>query len=197
MKIAIFASGNGSNFEVLAQNFQRKSFKENELALLFCDHPDAYVLKRAKKYHVPTETFTIKECQNKVAYEQKILNILKKYQIDLIALAGYMKVIGSTILDVYEGRIINLHPSYLPEFQGLHAIERAYEDHLRNGRTQTGVTLHYIDAGLDTGPIIKQQHVPIYPHDSLAQLENRIHTVEHKLYPQVLKEIFQKMEEKE
>ena len=77
----------------------------------------------------------------------------------------------------------------MPEFQGLHAIERAFDDHLQNGRTQTGVTLHYIDEGLDTGPVIRQEHVPIKPDDTLDELETRIHQTEHRLYPQVLNEV--------
>lgn len=124
MRVAIFASGNGSNFEVLAQKFQQGQMA-GELVLLFCDHPDAYVVKRAEKFQVPVETFTVKACGGKQAYEERILQVLKDYQVDFIALAGYMRVIGPTILADYEGRIINLHPAYLPEYPGLHSIERA------------------------------------------------------------------------
>jgi len=184
MRVAIFASGNGSNFEVLAQKF-REGEMAGELVLLFCDHPDAYVIKRAAKFHIPVETFTVKACGNKQAYEEKILQILKQYQVDFIALAGYMRVIGPTILNDYEGQIINLHPAYLPEYPGLHSIERAFADK----KSQTGVTVHYIDSGLDSGPIIAQEHVEILPTDSLESLEKRIHACEHRLYPQVLQTI--------
>ncbi|WP_286029010.1 phosphoribosylglycinamide formyltransferase [Ligilactobacillus agilis] len=184
MRVAIFASGNGSNFEVLAQKFQQGQMA-GELVLLFCDHPGAYVVKRAEKFQVPVETFTVKACGGKQAYEERILQVLKDYQVDFIALAGYMRVIGPTILADYEGKIINLHPAYLPEYPGLHSIERAFADK----KKQTGVTVHYIDSGLDSGPIIAQEHVAILPTDSLASLEERIHACEHRLYPQVLQTI--------
>lgn len=191
MKIAIFASGTGSNFERLAQAFAAGEIA-GELALLVCDHPTAPVVEKAKRAGVAVATFTVKSCGGKAAFEEKILATLKHYHIDLIALAGYMRVIGPTILDAYPHRIINLHPAYLPEYQGLHAIERAFADHETAGKDYTGVTLHYVDAGLDTGPIIRQQKVPIKPTDTLATLEARIHAVEHELYPQVLAAVVQK-----
>lgn len=189
MRTAIFASGSGSNFEVLAQKFQAGEFKA-ELVLLFSDHPDAFVIKRAQKLKVPYETFTVRECGGKVLYEKRIMEILEKYRIDFIILAGYMRVLGEEIVLAYDKRIVNLHPAYLPEYQGLHAIERAFSDHQTQGKSQTGVTIHYVDTGLDTGPVILQKHVPIYPDDTLETLEQRIHACEHELYPQALKQIF-------
>ncbi len=118
------------------------------------------------------------------------MEILKKYRIDFIILAGYMRVLGEKIVLAYDKRIVNLHPAYLPEYQGLHAIERAFSDHQTQGKSQTGVTIHYVDTGLDTGPAILQKHVPIYPDDTLETLEQRIHACEHELYPQALKQIF-------
>lgn len=189
MRAAIFASGSGSNFEVLAQKFQAGEFKA-KLVLLFSDHPDAFVVKRAQKLKVPYETFTVKECGSKVLYEKRIMEILEKYRIDFIILAGYMRVLGEKIVLAYDKRIVNLHPAYLPEYQGLHAIERAFSDHQTQGKSQTGVTIHYVDTGLDTGQTILQKHVPIYPDDTLETLEQRIHACEHELYPQALKQIF-------
>ena len=189
MRTAIFASGSGSNFEVLAQKFQAGEFKA-ELVLLFSDHPDAFVINRDQIIKVPYETFTVKECGDKVSYEKRIMEILKKYRIDFIILAGYMRVLGEKIVLAYDKRIVNLHPAYLPEYQGLHAIERAFSDHQTQGKSQTGVTIHYVDTGLDTGPAILQKHVPIYPDDTLETLEQRIHACEHELYPQALKQIF-------
>lgn len=116
------------------------------------------------------------------------MGVLKKYQIDFIALAGYLRVIGPTILDHYAHRIINLHPAWLPEYPGLHSIERAFADQ----QAQTGVTVHYIDAGLDSGPIIAQEHVPILPTDTIETLEARVHETEHQLYPEALKQALEK-----
>lgn len=192
MRVAIFASGNGTNFEVLAKQFQDQTIP-GDLVLMFCDHPDAKVVERAHRFKVPVETFTVKECGGKQAYEERILKVLQDYQIDFIALAGYMRVVGPTILDHYDHRIVNLHPAWLPEYPGLHSIERAFADH----RDQTGVTVHYIDAGLDSGPIIAQRHVPILADDTLDSLENRVHEVEHQLYPQVLKAVLTDLTKKE
>lgn len=192
MRVAIFASGNGTNFEVLAKQFQDQTIP-GDLVLMFCDHPDAKVVERAHRFNVPVETFTVKECGGKQPYEERILKILQDYQIDFIALAGYMRVVGPIILDHYDHRIVNLHPAWLPEYPGLHSIERAFADH----RDQTGVTVHYIDAGLDSGPIIAQRHVPILADDTVETLESRVHEVEHQLYPQVLKEVLTDLTKKE
>lgn len=192
MKTAILASGNGTNFEVLAKHFQAGDLP-GELALLFCNHPDAPVMARAKRLDVPAVSFTVKSCGGKAAYEEKLLAVLQEYQIDFIALAGYLRVVGPTILEHYDHRIINLHPAWLPEYPGLHSIERAFADH----RSQTGVTVHYIDAGLDSGPIIAQCHVPILETDTEGSLERRVHDTEHQLYPLALKQALTALNKKE
>ena len=110
MKIAVFASGNGSNFQVIAEQFP--------VEFVFSDHRDAYVLERAKKLGVLTYAFELKEFENKADYEGAIVELLDEHQIDLVCLAGYMKIVGPTLLVAYEGRIINIHPAYLPEFPG-------------------------------------------------------------------------------
>ena len=184
MRVAIFASGNGTNFEVLTKQFQNHQLAGN-VVLLFCDHPDAYVMKRAQRLNVPAFSWTVKEAGGKEAYEKRLLKLLQTQKIDLILLAGYLRMVGATILDQYEGRIINLHPAWLPEYPGLHSIERAYRDQV----SATGVTVHFIDRGLDTGPIIMQERVPIHSDDSLAELEKRVHEVEHRLYPQAVKQV--------
>lgn len=189
MRVAIFASGNGTNFEVLAKHFQSGDIP-GELSLLFCNHPDAPVMKRAQRLGVPAENFTVKSCGGKEEYEKQLLQLLKKYQIDFIALAGYLRVVGPTILNQYEHRIVNLHPAWLPEYPGLHSLERAFNDR----RKQTGVTVHYIDAGLDSGPIIAQRHVPILPSDTVETLEERVHETEHQLYPAAVKQVLTELE---
>ena len=181
MKIAILASGNGTNFQALAEKFQSGEIP-GELSLLFCDHPDAYVVERAKKLNVPYESFTVKECGGKKPYEERLLDLLNANQIDFLILAGYMRVIGAEIIKTFENSIINLHPAYLPEYPGLHSIERAFEDHVQNGRTETGVTVH-------SGPIIAQRHVPIYDEDTVDELEERVHECEHILFPQTIKRV--------
>ena len=114
-----FASGNGSNFQVIAEQFP--------VEFVFSDHRDAYVLERAKNLGVVSHAFELKEFDNKAAYEEAIVKLLNEHQIDLVCLAGYMKIVGPTLLAAYEGRIINIHPAYLPEFPGAHGIEGCLE----------------------------------------------------------------------
>lgn len=179
-KIAVFASGNGSNFQVLAEQFP--------IALLFSDKKNAYALERAEQLGVPSYTFELREFADKVAYEQALVDLLNDHQIDLVVLAGYMKIVGQTLLAAYEGRIINIHPAYLPEFPGAHGIRDAWEA----GVAESGVTVHYVDAGVDTGQIIKQVRVPRLETDTLESFEERIHQAEYQIYPQVVRELVKK-----
>lgn len=176
-KIAVFASGNGSNFQVIAEQFP--------VEFVFSDHRDAYVLERAEKLGVTTHTFELKEFDSKAAYEEAIVALLEKYDIDLVCLAGYMKIVGPTLLKTYEGRIINIHPAYLPEFPGAHGIDDAWEA----GVDQSGVTIHWVDSGVDTGTVIKQVRVPRLAGDTIESFEARIHENEYKLYPEVLESL--------
>lgn len=177
MKIAVFASGNGSNFQVIAEQFP--------VEFVFSDHRDAYVLERAEKLGVPRYAFELKEFDNKVAYEAAIVDLLEKHEIDLVVLAGYMKIVARTLLDAYEGRIVNIHPAYLPEFPGAHGIEDAWAA----GVEESGVTIHWVDSGVDTGQIIKQVRVPRLATDTIDTFEERIHQAEYKLYPEVLESL--------
>ena len=176
-KIAVFASGNGSNFQVIAEQFP--------VVFVFSDHRDAYVLERAEKLGVTAHAFELKEFDSKVDYEKAIVALLEKYDIDLVCLAGYMKIVGTTLLKAYEGRIINIHPAYLPEFPGAHGIDDAWEA----GVDQSGVTIHWVDSGVDTGTVIKQVRVPRLAGDTIESFEARIHENEYKLYPEVLESL--------
>lgn len=176
-KIAVFASGSGSNFQVIAEQFP--------VEFLFSDKRDAYVLERAQNLGVMSYAFELKEFENKVAYEEAIVELLRKHEIDLVVLAGYMKIVSSTLLLAYEGRIINIHPAYLPEFPGAHGIEDAW----KAGVSQSGVTVHWVDSGVDTGQVIKQVRVPRLPNDTIETFEARIHEAEYQLYPEVIGEL--------
>lgn len=184
MRVAILASGNGSNFEALAHQFQA-GLLPGELIFVFSDHHNAYVLERARRLNVCAFSFEVKEFENKAAYEKALLQLLQEQEIDLIVLAGYMRIIGKTLLSHYSNRILNIHPSLLPSFPGLHGIKDAYE----YGVKVTGVTVHLVDDGVDTGPIIAQEPVMILPEDSLESLEEKIHQTEHRLYPKVLRDV--------
>ena len=176
-RIAVFASGNGSNFQVIAEQFP--------VEFVFSDHRDAYVLERAEKLGVPSYAFELKEFTSKIDYEKALVDLLDQHEIDLVCLAGYMKIVGPTLLAAYEGRIINIHPAYLPEFPGAHGIEDAWNA----GVDQSGVTIHWVDSGVDTGKVIKQVRVPRLADDTLESFEFRIHETEYQLYPEVLDEL--------
>ncbi len=183
-KLAVFASGSGSNFQAIADAVKEGKLKA-EICLLVCDKPEAYVIERAKKEGVPQFVFRPKDYPDKAAYEREILQELKKKEIDFIALAGYMRLIGPTILEEYEGRIVNIHPSLLPSFPGKDAIGQA----MAAGVKVTGVTIHYVDEGMDTGPIIAQKAVEVEENETRESLEKKIHAVEHQLYPAVLQKL--------
>lgn len=173
-RLAVFASGNGSNFQVIAEQFP--------VTFLFTDKRQAYAVERANNLGVAHYSFELKEFASKEAYEEAIVALLDEHEIDLICLAGYMKIVGPTLLDAYEGRIINIHPAYLPEFPGAHGIDDAWNADV----DQSGVTIHWVDSGVDSGQVIKQVRVPRLLEDTIEAFEARIHEMEYQLYPQVL-----------
>lgn len=187
MRVAIFASGDGSNFQALTEDPEIKS----AVQLLVCDKPGAFVVERAKRADITFFTFAAKDFTDKAAYERQILAELKKYNVNFIVLAGYMRLIGTTLLTQFQGKIINLHPSLLPKFPGKDAIGQA----LRAGESKTGVTAHFVDEGMDTGTIIDQAEVAILPGEGVSELTANIHQVEHQFYPRVVKRLILKQGE--
>lgn len=177
MRLAVFASGNGSNFQAIADSIIRDKYAE--LVILICDK-ECYAMERASKLDIPH--YLLDKSKKRNEYEQDVLEVLKEHNVDFIALAGYMNIIGTTLLDAYENKIINIHPSLLPKYRGLHALERAFE----NQDTEIGITIHYVDKGIDTGKIIAQASIP-NDGETLEKLEEKIHALEHKLYVKTLK----------
>lgn len=181
-KIAVFASGSGSNFEALAKQTKEGKIRNSEIALLITDKEGVYALERAKKYDIPSVSFTPKNFADKKEYEEAVLKVLEEYNIDFVILAGYMRLVGEVLLSRYEGKMINIHPSLLPAFKGKDAIAMA----LDYGVKYTGVTIHWVDSGMDTGKIIAQEIVKIENGETYETLAQKIHKVEHKLYPQTV-----------
>ncbi|MED3758856.1 phosphoribosylglycinamide formyltransferase [Peribacillus frigoritolerans] len=186
-RLAVFASGNGSNFQSIAEAIKSRKL-EAEICLVVCDREDAYVLERAKLENIDSFSFSAKNYSNKTEYESEILEKLRQYEIEFIILAGYMRLIGPTLLQKYSQRIVNIHPSLLPSFPGKDAIGQAFDA----GVKETGVTVHYVDDGMDTGPVIAQKTVPILEGDTRDILQKRIQEMEHDLYPSVLQELCHK-----
>ncbi|MDF2684309.1 MAG: phosphoribosylglycinamide formyltransferase [Brevibacillus sp.] len=181
-KVAIFASGSGSNFEAIVQAVQSGRLNGVEVSLLVCDKPGAKVLERAERLGIEAFVFQPKAYADKAAFEAEIVSELQQRGVSLVVLAGYMRLVGDTLLSSYEGRIINLHPSLLPAFTGKDAVGQA----LAYGVKFTGVTVHVVDAGLDTGPIIAQIPVAVLEDDTSETLASRIHEVEHGLLVDVI-----------
>lgn len=183
-KLAVFASGSGTNFQAIVDAVKEGKI-EAEICLLVCDKPGAFAIERAKNEGIPQFVFRAKDYASKAEYEEAIIKELQAKEVEFIALAGYMRLIGTTLLKKFEGRIVNIHPSLLPAFPGKDAIGQAFEA----GVKVSGVTVHYVDEGMDTGPIIAQKAVEITEGETRESLEEKIHAVEHQLYPAVLQKL--------
>ncbi len=181
--IAIFASGAGSNFEALARACLDGEISAR-VALLVCDRPDAAVIERAARLGVPSLVLDPKSFGSKAEYEAEIVRALDVENIELVCLAGYMRIVGPTLLGAYAGRIINVHPSLLPAFKGARAIEQALE----YGVKIFGVTIHYVDAELDSGTIIAQEAFH-YEGSDAEELAQAVHKIEHPLYIKTVKKL--------
>jgi len=184
-RIVVFASGSGSNFQALVDAAACGQRLKADIALLVCDKPNARVIERAKQAGVQTAIFEPKKYTSREDYEQDVLRLLHKQRIDWVVLAGYMRLVTPVLLRAYEGRMVNIHPSLLPAFPGMHAVRQA----LDYGVKVTGVTVHLVDEGMDTGPILAQQVVAILPNDTEDTLSARIQQAEHELYPQVVQNL--------
>ena len=184
VRLAVFASGTGTNFQALNDAIIQRNLNA-EIVRLVVDHSKAGVLNLAKVFGVPATTIIYSHYLDKTAAEQAIIDQLESDQVDGILLAGYMRILTPLLINRYLGKIINLHPAMLPSFPGRHSILDAFEA----GVNKTGVTVHFVDNGIDTGEIIAQEAVPIKKDDTLEQLETRIHHVEHVLYPNTLEKL--------
>ncbi|CDQ20619.1 phosphoribosylglycinamide formyltransferase-1 [Halobacillus karajensis] len=187
--IAIFASGSGSNFDAIVQKVEKGELDVN-IALLVCDRIGAPVIEKAQKYEIDTVVYRPKSFSDKSEYERAVLDDCRKRDVEFIVLAGYMRLIGPTLLQPFEQRIINIHPSLLPAFPGKDAIGQALEKRVK----VTGVTIHFVDGGMDTGPIIAQEAIEVSDADTAIDIKRKIQAVEHRLYPKVIQSLFIKEE---
>lgn len=181
--IAVFASGSGSNFEAIALACSRGEI-DARVALLVCDKPQAGVIARAERLGVETLVISPKEFASREDYETVIADRLDACGVELVCLAGYMRLIGSVMLSSYARRIINIHPSLLPSFKGAHAIA----DAMAYGVKVYGVTIHYVDESLDGGEIISQRAIG-YDGSDEEELTTMIHSIEHKLYIETINKL--------
>jgi|TARA_B100001996_G_scaffold87632_1_gene64896 formyltetrahydrofolate-dependent phosphoribosylglycinamide formyltransferase len=177
MRLGVLCSGNGTNFENIL-----RSCWEDEVVLMIHNKEKCGAAKRAEKFGVP-------HCYISHKNEDQIIQLMQAWRVDLIVLAGYMKVISPEFVKAFPNRIINLHPSLLPKYKGLHAIEQALE----SGDTKTGCTVHYVNDELDSGEVIMQLEVPIEPDDTVETLTPRIQRQEYAILPAAIKQVKQRI----
>lgn len=181
--MSVLASGEGSNLQAILDVVHQKHGVE--VVCVVSDKPGAKALERALEAGVPMAIFSIADFEDRAARDRAIASHLRDVGTDLVVLAGYMAILSEEFIAAFYGRIINVHPSLLPKYPGLRAIEQAIEA----GDSQTGVTVHYVDEGVDTGDVIAQEMVGIAPGESAEALAERIHAVEHRLLPEVVAQI--------
>lgn len=179
IRLGVLVSGSGTNLQSILDT---QDAIEARVAVVISNVADAYALKRAQAKGVPTRILSHKEFPDREAFDRELVRILHAYEVDLVCLAGFMRILTPTFLRAFSGRVMNIHPALLPAFPGLD-VRQAAIDH---GVRFSGCTVHFVDEGVDTGPIIIQAVVPVYPDDTEAELKDRILRQEHKIYPRAI-----------
>jgi len=179
--VGVLASGRGSNLQAILDAIAAGRLSA-AVRVVVSDVADAYALERARAAGVPARFVDFKAAGGREAFEGRIVEVLREHAVELVALAGYMRVCGPVLLAAYPGRVVNIHPSLLPSFPGLH-VQRAAIEH---GAKFSGCTVHFVDAGVDTGPIIIQAVVPVLDGDTEETLAARILRQEHRIFPRAI-----------
>jgi len=183
MKIGVLASGSGSNLQTLIDQLHYDESCEIEISVVISDRKKAYALTRAKKAGIPSYVVKARDFPDRHAFDERISELLETHAVELIVLAGFMKLFQPAFVQKYRNRILNIHPALLPAFPGAHPVA----DTVAYGAKVSGVTVHFVDEGMDTGPIIAQKSVPVFDKDDEDSLHARLQVEEHKLYPTVVK----------
>jgi phosphoribosylglycinamide formyltransferase 1 len=184
MRLGILGSGSGSNMQAILDGVADGSLKA-EIALVLSDNPQGYILERAEKAGIPTGVIDCRGFKSKFPDEaqEETAAALKAAGVDLVCLAGFMRLLRAPLLEAFPDRIINIHPALLPAFPGVQAWKQA----LDAGVPETGCTVHYVDGGVDSGPTILQNRVPVLPGDTPESLHARIQVAEHQTYPEAIR----------
>jgi phosphoribosylglycinamide formyltransferase 1 len=186
MVLGILGSGSGSNMQALLDAIDAGTL-DARIAIVLSDNPDAFILERARQRGIPTGRIDCHGFRTKFPEDaqQETAARLQAAGVDLVCLAGFLRLVKRPLLDAFPDRILNIHPALLPEFPGLEAWKQA----LDAGVAETGASVHFVDEGMDTGPVILQQRVPILPGDTAESLHARIQAAEHRLYPEAVKHV--------
>ena len=185
-KLAVLVSGRGSNLQAIIDSIE-KSTLAAEISLVLSNVKGVYALERGKKHGLEVVFLDPKGYPNKAAYEEKMIELLQSKFVDLICLAGFVRILGKKFIETFSGKIINIHPSLLPAFPGLNVQKKALE----HGVKFSGCTVHFVNEEIDGGPIIKQAIVPIHDEDSVESLSKRILEQEHIIYPEAIQLIIE------
>jgi phosphoribosylglycinamide formyltransferase 1 len=178
LKLGVLASGRGSNFQSIVDEIEEGSLRA-DIRLLIVDNPKALAIERARKHGIGHLVIRPGDFTTKDNFYLKIVEELRKKEVELVILAGFMRIVGKRLIDAFPNRIMNIHPALLPSFPGLHSQKQAVEYGVRI----SGCTVHFVDEGMDTGPIIAQAAVPVYHDDTEETLSARILKMEHRIYP--------------
>lgn len=182
LKLGVLISGNGSNLQSIIDHIEKGSLNA-VIKIVISNNPDAFGLTRAKNHGIPHVVLKNGNYKNKDDYDAELIKTLKDNGVELVALAGFMRIISPALLKAFPGRILNIHPALLPSFPGLHGQKQAVD----YGVKYSGCTVHFVDEGVDTGPIIIQSAVPVLDDDTEDSLAARILKEEHKIYPQAIR----------
>jgi len=182
LKLAVLVSGNGSNLQAIIDAIEAGSINAR-IVCVVSNNPDAFALTRAAKYGIPTRIHTNKSYTSRQEYDAALVKILKDNETELVILAGFMRILSKVMVDAFPHAIVNIHPALLPAFPGLHAQKQA----LDYGVRYSGCTVHLVDCGTDTGPIILQAVVPVESSDTEETLSARIQREEHRCFPEAIK----------
>ena len=183
MNIAVFVSGNGTNLQALIDAEAKKGLAGGRVILVVSDQPGAFALERARKAGIKTFVLEAEKFGSRDEYDKAVLRRLREDKIELVVLAGFMRILSDSFIEEYKNRILNIHPALLPSFKGTSGIKDAFE----YGVKVTGVTVHFVESDLDAGPVILQSCVRVEENDTLGALEEKIHAEEHKLYPEAVR----------
>ena len=188
IRLGILASGNGSNFEYIVKSIQNKKLKA-EISILIVNNPNCLAIKKAIKYEVPYLIINHRDCSSRSEHDKLVMNKLEELSVELVVMAGWMRIVGEDIINRFKNRLINIHPSLLPSFKGIDAIQQALDTRV----TITGCTVHYVQKEVDSGSILIQAAVPIKEKDSKETLKNRIQNMEHIILPLAIAKVAKNM----
>ncbi|MEN6468895.1 MAG: phosphoribosylglycinamide formyltransferase [Smithella sp.] len=182
LKLGVLISGSGSNLQSIIDNIEKGALPA-QIKIVVSNNPQAYGLTRSKRHGIPCTVLNHQDYSSREEFDRELIRILKDAGVDLIVLAGFMRILTASFLRAFDQKIINIHPALLPAFPGTHVQQKAID----YGVKFSGCTVHFVDEGIDTGPIIIQSVVPVYPDDTAEALAARILKEEHKIYPQAIR----------